>query len=154
MLATVYEVIARYVFNRPTIWAYEIAYMAMGTNFLLGMAYALREKSHIRIDVVFMHLSPRKKAMIDCIGYTFLMLPFGFWLTWRLGLYALDAWFLGERSGESAWNPVIWPYRLVFFLGFALLTLQCMVEWLRSILVLTGHEASKRGDNRWKTISP
>ena len=31
--ATVYEVFARYVLNAPTLWAYEVGYMAMGTNF-------------------------------------------------------------------------------------------------------------------------
>ena len=39
ILATVYEVFSRYLFNAPTIWAYELGYMAMGTNFLLGAAY-------------------------------------------------------------------------------------------------------------------
>ena len=136
IFATVYEVISRYFFNAPTIWAYEVGYMATGTNFLLGAAYALRERAHIRIDIAFMHFPVRRKALIDVIGYTFLMLPFGFWLTYKLGLYALDSYMTHERSGESAWNPIIWPYRAMFCLGMAMLTLQCVAEWVRALRVL------------------
>jgi TRAP-type mannitol/chloroaromatic compound transport system permease small subunit len=41
ILATVYDVGARYLFNAPTTWAYEIGYMMMGAHALLGMAYTL-----------------------------------------------------------------------------------------------------------------
>jgi TRAP-type mannitol/chloroaromatic compound transport system permease small subunit len=133
IFATVYEVLSRYLFNAPTIWAYEVGYMATGANFLLGTAFALREKSHIRIDVAYMHFRPRTKALVDVLGYTFLMLPFGYWLSYRLGVYAFDAYLSGDHSGESAWNPIIWPYRTVFFVGIFMLTLQCTAEWVRAL---------------------
>lgn len=136
IFATVFEVLSRYLFNAPTIWAYEVGYMATGANFLLGAAFALREKSHIRIDVAYMHFRPRTKALVDVLGYSFLMLPFGYWLSYRLGIYAFDAFQSGDRSGESAWNPIVWPYRFVFFAGIGLLTLQCTAEWLRAIRAL------------------
>lgn len=136
IFATVYEVISRYVFNAPTIWAFEIGYMAMGANFLLGAAYALREKAHIRIDVAYSHFPPRAKALVDVVGYAFAFIPFGAWLSYRLAIYAWTAYQSGETSGESAWNPVIWPLRVVFFLGFALLTLQALAELVKSLRIL------------------
>lgn len=136
IFATVYEVLSRYLFNAPTIWAYEVGYMATGANFLLGTAFALREKSHIRIDVAYMHFRPRTKALVDVLGYSFLMLPFGYWLSYRLGVYAFDALLSGDHSGESAWNPIIWPYRTVFFVGICMLTLQCTAEWIRALKAL------------------
>ena len=42
VLATCWEVFARYMFGAPTIWAYEIGYMLTGSHFLLGMAFTLR----------------------------------------------------------------------------------------------------------------
>ena len=68
ILALIYEVFARYLFHSPTIWSYEITYMIYGTHFLLGAAYTLRVKGHIRIDLVYMQFSPRWRAMIDMIG--------------------------------------------------------------------------------------
>ncbi|MCP4625278.1 MAG: TRAP transporter small permease subunit, partial [bacterium] len=46
IIALIYEVFARYIFHRPTIWSYEITYMIYGTHFLLGAAYTLRVKGH------------------------------------------------------------------------------------------------------------
>lgn len=138
IFATVYEVLSRYLFNAPTVWAYEIGYMATGANFLLGAAFALREGSHIRIDVIYSHFSPRVKALIDVAGYLLLFLPLGIWLSFRLGEYALEAFQSGERTGESAWNPVIWPFRLVFFVGFAVLALQALAECIRAIRAAFG----------------
>ena len=138
ILATVYEVFSRYLFNAPTIWAFELAYMAMGTNFLLGAAFTLREKGHIRIDLIYMRLSPRSRALIDLFGYLFLFLPVAFWLTWGLWKYAYFALLSGETSGQSAWNPVIWPFRMVFFMGFLLLALQAVAETVKAIQILRG----------------
>ena len=36
ILATCYEVFSRYALNAPTIWAFELSYMAMGTHALIG----------------------------------------------------------------------------------------------------------------------
>ena len=38
-LFMVYEVVARYAFNAPTSWAYELGYMFMGAGLMLGIAY-------------------------------------------------------------------------------------------------------------------
>ncbi|GJL80614.1 MAG: transporter DctQ-related protein [marine bacterium B5-7] len=143
IVATVYEVTSRYLFNAPTIWAYEIGYMATGANFLLGSAFALREGSHIRIDVLYMHFSPRTKALVDVLGYLFLFLPVGIWLSYRLGEYALEAYLSNQRSGESAWNPVIWPFRLIFFIGFTVLSIQATVECIRAIKSLFTRSGSE-----------
>ena len=44
----------------------------------------------------------------------------------------------GEGSGLSAWNPVIWPYRYVLALGFALFALQCLAKMVENLLIALG----------------
>ncbi len=139
ILATCYEVFSRYVLNAPTIWAFELGYMATGTHTLIGAAYTLRERAHIRIDVAYTHFSPKLKAIIDTCGYLFLFLPVVSWLTFALWEYWIEAYVWGELSGQSAWNPPIWPFRFAFFLGFALLWLQGLAELIKCIRFLTGH---------------
>ena len=134
--ATVYEVFARYLLNAPTLWAYEIGYMAMGTNFLLGAALTLRAGGHIRIDVFYSHFGPKTKALIDLLGYLILLLPTACWLSLHLWDYAYGAFLSGQTTGESAWNPVVWPFRLVFFSGFLLLSAQGVAEVIKTIYVL------------------
>jgi len=70
IVATCYEVFARYVLNNPTIWAYEFGYLLMGFHFLLGGALTLKKQEHIRIDIFYNRLSNKKKAVIDLFFYT------------------------------------------------------------------------------------
>ena len=53
-----YEVIARYVFNAPTVWGMELAVLLFGPYFLLGGPYLLHLKGHVALDVARQRLSP------------------------------------------------------------------------------------------------
>jgi TRAP-type mannitol/chloroaromatic compound transport system permease small subunit len=75
VLTVSYEVIARYVFNAPTSWAFEITYMTYGTLFMLGAAFALHKGAHIRTDFFWEHFSTRKKGVIDSIAYIVFFFP-------------------------------------------------------------------------------
>ncbi|WP_072387884.1 TRAP transporter small permease subunit [Hyphomicrobium sp. CS1BSMeth3] len=146
IFATVYDVGARYLFNSPTQWAYEVAYMAMGTHALLGMAYTLREGGHIRIDAFSQMFSENTKAWIDLVGYSLFVLPCLLWMTWSLWSYWWHSFVTNELSGQSAWNPIIWPFKLVFFIAFVLLVLQIFAEIFKAILFLTGKRPSYEGN--------
>lgn len=130
VLATCYEVLARYLFDAPTIWAYEVGFTLTGSHFLLGMAFTLRAGEHIRIDIFSGKFSRKTRILIDLIGYA-MVLPLTIWLTVHLARYFGSALASGERSGASAFNMQVWPFRLVFLLAFALLALQILAEVLR-----------------------
>ncbi len=136
--ATVYDVGARYIFSLPTQWAYEVGYMMMGAHALLGMAYTLREGGHVRIDAFSQMFSQGTKAVIDLVGYVAFVLPCLVWMTWSLWGYWMVSYQSGELSGQSAWNPVIWPFKLVFFISFVLLVLQILAEVTKALLYLSG----------------
>ena len=143
ILASVYEVFSRYVLNAPTIWAFELAYMAMGVHALMGAAFALRERSHVRIDIFYNLYFPEKlKALADTVGYVVLFAPVVTLISLGLWDYWIESYLSGETSGQSAWNPLVWPFRLTFFLGFALLGLQGIAEIIKCVNVLTGKAAS------------
>lgn len=146
ILATVYDVGARYLFNAPTQWAYEVGYMMMGAHALLGMAYTLREGGHIRIDAFTQRFSQTTKAVIDLVGYVVFLLPCLVWITWSLWRYWTHALLSHELSGQSAWNPIIWPFKLVFFIAFVLLVLQVVAEIIKAILYLSGKRSRYEGD--------
>lgn len=58
------------------------------------------------------------------------------WLGWTLGDVAVEAWRRGEHSGQSAWNPLIWPFRAVICLGLSLLALQMLAAILKAARTL------------------
>ena len=132
----VYEVVLRYVFGAPTSWAYEIGYMLLGAIFTLTIGLAQIHRSHVRVDFLYDRMSPRLRATVDLVGYVVFILPLAAWLTWSLGEYAFKAFERGEASGQSAWNPQIWPFRAALTLGFALFTLQTLAEVMKCAYAL------------------
>jgi len=131
IVASCYEVYSRYVMGAPTLWAYEVGYMMMGTHFLIGLAYTLRQGDHVRVDLFYGQVSRRKRAMIDAFTYVALLLPVAGWLSIGLAQKVATAYESQERSGMSAFNPVIWPFRAVMCAAFALLALQALAQLIR-----------------------
>lgn len=127
-----YEVFARFLLDLPTFWAYEIAYMLTGAHFVLGIAYVTKHRRHIRVDFLYSRYPRRVRAAIDCAVYVLFLFPVSAWISWRLGAVAVEAYAVGEVSGESAWNPVIWPLRSVVAFGYSLFTLQILAEALKT----------------------
>lgn len=127
-----YEVFARFVLGWPSFWSWELSYMITGSHFVLGIAYVTKTRQHVRVDFIYAQLSERRKAAIDFSIYAFFILPVSAWMTWRLGQVALEAYLRGEVSGESVWNPVVWPIRSIVTFGFGVFCLQILAEACRS----------------------
>jgi TRAP-type mannitol/chloroaromatic compound transport system permease small subunit len=131
-LSMVYEVFARYVFDAPTVWAFDISYMANGAVFLLGVAYVLREDAHIRIDVLRSRLPARVNGVIQGVAYLLLLAPFFGVLSWIALSHTWRAWMRHEVETVSPWAPLMWPFYLLIAIGLVALTLQLISEGLRA----------------------
>jgi TRAP-type mannitol/chloroaromatic compound transport system permease small subunit len=141
VLAVSYEVIARYAFNAPTIWAFDLTYMSYGTLFMLGAAYALHKGAHIRTDFFWETFSIRKKGWIDVISYVLFFFPGLTAILIISGHEALYAWRINETSDQTAWRPILWPFKAVVPLACLLLIVQGVSEFLKSLyMVRTGVE--------------
>lgn len=143
VLAMVFEVVSRYAFSAPTAWAFELSYMMMGTIFLMGLSYAVLMDQHVNVDFIHQILPRRAVAAIDAVGYI-LMAGMLAWLTNVLVANAASVYRTGEGSGLSAWNPPIWPYRIIYALGFGLFALQCLAKAVENLLVLFGRQTEAR----------
>ena len=135
-----YEVLMRYLFNAPTFWAYEVGYMLMGTSFLLTIAFAMITRSHVRVDFLYGKYSAKGRATVDFIGYAVFLLPMVVWTATGLWNFMVQAYAIGEQSGQSAWNPVVWPFRVSFVAGFTLFAMQIIAEIFKCLLVLSGNQ--------------
>jgi len=133
-----YDAVLRYAFNAPTIWAFEINTWLMGAAFVLSIGYALSHDSHVRVDLLYSARSRRHLRIVDLVGFLFLLLPIAVWSTWGLWHYFYEAFKSSERTGTSAWNPIIWPFRLILFLGFLAFSIQILAEIIKRIASLTG----------------
>jgi len=132
ILGVTYEVFARYALNAPTVWAYDLAYMLYASIFMLGAAYALWRGAHVRTDFLYNDFSPRGKAAADAVGYV-LFLPALLFYMLALESQAQHSWMIGEVSVESAWRPPLYPFKWMMVVAMALLLLQSVVEFLRTL---------------------
>jgi TRAP-type mannitol/chloroaromatic compound transport system permease small subunit len=141
VLGVAYEVGARYLFNAPTIWAYDATYMLYGSLFMLGAAYALHKGAHIRTDFFWEKFSTRRKGLIDTISYIVFFFPSLIMLlliSWNEFHYS---WQINEMSDQTPWRPVLWPFKFVVPLACLLLLIQGVSELIKSIyMVRTGVE--------------
>lgn len=100
-----YEVVSRYVFSRPTLWANELSLWIASFVFLLAGQYAMQQRSHIRIYVIY-DMMPRwmqKAADVISVG---LICSFFFALVWGGYNDALRRMLRMETFG-TAWDPPI-----------------------------------------------
>ncbi len=139
--AVTYEVIARYLFDAPTVWAFDATYMLYAALFMLGAAYALHKGAHIRTDFFWENFTPRTKGLINSISYIVFFFP-SFIALGVIGYieasYALQ---INETSEQTPWRPILWPFKFIVPLACLLLLIQGFSEFLKSFyMARTGVE--------------
>jgi TRAP-type mannitol/chloroaromatic compound transport system permease small subunit len=133
VVALTYEVIARYAFHAPTVWAYDTSYMLYGAHFMLGAGYTLLQGGHIRTDIFYQNWSPRTQGIIDAALYLFLFFP-GITFFFVMGfIEASHSWSIGELSDASPWRPPLYPLKIVIPVTALLLLIQGVSEFLKSL---------------------
>ena len=127
-----YEVVARYIFDAPTVWAMELAVLLFGPYFLLGGPYLLHLRGHVALDVLRQRLSARWNRRLDLINYP-VIVAFCAILLYYSAPAAWSAWLYRETS-FSAWNPPIWPAKAAVPLALALMLLQALADYVVLLL--------------------
>jgi TRAP-type mannitol/chloroaromatic compound transport system permease small subunit len=128
-----WEVIARYAFNAPTIWSFDVTYMLYGTIFMLGAAYALHKGAHIRTDFFYEKWSDRTRGVVDSISYLVFFFPSIIMLLAASWGEAWYAYTISETSEQTPWRPILWPYKGVVPLTCVLLLIQGISETIKSV---------------------
>lgn len=131
------EVIFRYGFNSPTIWATEATGLAFGVYMLLVSGYVLLVRGHVTMDAIYNLLSLRKRAILDVLTASLFFLFAGI-LLWKGIPGAIRAVVLGEHS-QSIWGAPEWPVKVAIPLGAFLILLQGIAKLIRDFhLAVTG----------------
>ena len=135
-----YEVTARYVFNAPTIWAAEISQLVLIWGVFLAPARILRRRQNIRIDFLYDRVSAAWRSRADVLSLL-IILAFSAVVIWYGGWIAWDSFVRSRSTGSMLNIPNWWSESAVPF-GFAVLSLQALVELAR---IWMGADASPRG---------
>lgn len=135
-----YEIFVRKVFNAPTPWAFDLSYIMYGALFMMAGAYTLSRNAHVRGDVFYRLLAPRRQAVIELVLYVVLFFPGVMALVYVGFSYAGQSWSynngLGEVSINSPAGVPIAQFKTLLPVAGALLLLQGVAEVLRCVICL------------------
>lgn len=141
------EVGLRYFANNPTKWAYDTAWMVFSTYFLLGGAYTMAKKKHVRIDLLYGLLPEKAQTIYELVFFIVLFLPVMTILGIRSTEYAMNAWQTGQSLSTTGWGFPAAPIRTFIPIAFYLLAIQGVAEVLRNILKLIDPESVTESPN-------
>ena len=136
-------VILRYAFHRnelllwwPLVPMEELQWHIYSVPVMFGLAYAITNDTHIRIDILRMHMSKRLKYIFEILGILLLLLPcviilFDFSLDYTI--YAITH---HESSQSSMGLPHRWIVKSVFPLSMLLIMIASMGKLIEEVVLL------------------
>lgn len=143
-----FEIIVRKVFNAPTAWAFDLSYIMYGALFMMAGAYTLSRNGHVRGDVFYRLLSPKKQAAIELTLYCILFFPGIIAMIWVGVSYSAQSWFFNNGAGEVSINSPagvpIAQFKTIIPIAASLLFFQGLAEVARCVYTLRRGEWPKR----------
>ena len=140
VFAIAYDVLNRYILGKATDWGYDVGWMLFGVSFMIGAAYTLQERKHVRVDLLYERFSLRTQAAMDFVFWIVFILPMCVFLT----IYGIDYFIRSleilERSSYSPWRPYIFPLKTIIPITFVLLGLQAIADCIRNLRKMMGKE--------------
>ena len=113
----------------------ELQWYLFSLIFLLGAAYGLRHDVHVRVDVLYSELNPKKRAWIDLIGHVLFLIPFCIVMLYVSWPAVQNSWSIREMSPDPGGLPR-YPIKMVILLSFVLLVGQGYSQILKQVSIL------------------
>ncbi len=132
-----WEVVARRLFNSPTSWAWPLCVQLQLVVAALAGGYCVLHKAHVRMDVFYSRLSPKKQAIMDLATFVFVLIFLGvaMWRATEMGLLSFSV----LETTNVGFKPPIWHLKLIIVpLGILLFLLQEIAEFIRNLRVARG----------------
>lgn len=134
---------SRYAFDLSSNAWLEVQWYLFAGMVMLGASYTLRMNEHVRVDILYVHLSERGKEWLDLVGTAVFLVPSMLTIAYYSWPFAMQSWATREIS-QNAGGLVRYPVKFIIPLGFMLVALQGISEIIK-------RAASLRGDIRYVT---
>jgi len=144
MVANVfYDVIMRYFFNDVSIGMQELEWHLFAAMFMFGIAYTLKEDGHVRVDIFYDAMTKRKQAIVNLVGSIAFALPITVLICYYSIDYTIEAYTMGEGSGDPGGLPHRWIIRSVIPVSSVFLILAIIHVVLSQIQLLSTSSTSE-----------
>ena len=142
-------VVLRYLLNLGSIAMQESAMYLHAIIFLGASGYTLKWNEHVRVDVFYRRMTPRQKALVNCFGTLFLLIPVCLFIGIMSWEYIASSWAVFETSKDPGGLPFVYLLKTLLMVLVVTLLLQGVAELLRSLMLIKGslHEDHQEETN-------
>jgi len=145
VVAAVTVALLRYVFSIGFVWMQESYLWMHGALIMLGAAYTLRYDGHVRVDVFYRRMSPRRRALVDFTGVLLFLLPLCGLIFYISLPYVAESWARRESSFQAGGLPGVYLMKTLIPVFCVLVALQGLAMMARAWLVLRQGAGARDG---------
>jgi len=127
----------RYAFDMSSNAWLEVQWYLFAGIVMLGASYTLQLNEHVRVDILYTHLSERGKEWLDLLGAILFLIPSTLIIAWLSWPFFHESWTIQEMS-TNAGGLLRWPVKILIPIGFVLLALQALSEMIKRAAALKG----------------
>jgi TRAP-type mannitol/chloroaromatic compound transport system permease small subunit len=138
------DVLARYFLRISSVATQELEWYLFGTIYLLAAGYTLLHDEHVRVDILYSTLSPRRKAWLDFVLLWIFFFPSCLLVIYTAWPFVRDSWAVWEGSPDPGGIPARWALKSMIIIGFLALLLQGISETIKTFYWAKGWEAPPR----------
>lgn len=135
ILNVFYDVIMRYFFKTGSIAMQEMEWHLFSVIILLGISYTLKEDGHVRVDILYDRLKPKRKAMINMVGVVLFIFPIALLVGLSSIDNAMEAFQSMEQSGDPGGLPYRWIVKALIPLSFLLLLITSVGYFIKNLII-------------------
>ena len=147
VVGTFVIVVLRYAFDLGWIWMQEGVVWIHSAVFMLASAYTLKRDEHVRVDIFYREMSPRRKAIVNAAGTVLFLLPLCAFLAITSWDYVAVSWSIHEGSREAGGLP--YPFtpllKTLIPMTAVLVAVQGVADVLASIAALRAPQTPGQG---------
>ena len=129
---------SRYAFDLSSNAWLEIQWYLFAAIVMLGASYTLRMNEHVRVDILYTHLSERGKEWLDLIGTAVFLVPSMLVISYYSWPFFMQSWSVQEISGNAG-GLIRWPVKILVPIGFTLVAVQGISEIIKRAASLRGY---------------
>jgi len=135
------DVVSRYAFRTTSGAMQELEWYLFGTLYLLAAGYTLLHDEHVRVDIIYSKLSPRRRAAVDFVLFWVFFFPSCLLVIYTAWPFVRHSWSVWEGSPDPGGLPLRWLLKSMIIVGFVLLLLQGVSQTIKSFYLAMGWES-------------
>ncbi len=128
-----YDTTMRYIFSAGSIAMQELEWHIFDIVFLLGISYALKEDSHVRVDIFFERYSDNTKASLEIISMLFLVIPFSVMIAIGGFEMTMQSYIQQEISSDPGGLAYRFIIKFMIVVAFILVIIQAINQIIKSL---------------------